>query len=90
MEHRAGLYPGKVFMTSLERRDGHRPRTVLMAEKDDFPAPESDAEKRFQTMVKKRMEEKGENMAAAEYGVALTAEGQAAWEEARKARLRRG
>jgi hypothetical protein len=56
----------------------------------DFPVPESDAEKRFQDLVKKRMAETHENLAAAQYAVALTAEGREAWEGARKARLRKG
>ncbi len=56
----------------------------------DLPIPESEAERRFQNLVKAHIEATGDNPTMAEYAVALTPEGKAAWEEARKARLKRG
>ncbi len=66
-----------------------RSAKFFMAEGIDFPAPKSEPERRFQDLVKKRVAETHENLAMAEYAVALTTEGRAAWEEARKERLKR-
>lgn len=75
----------------MERRVGFHGRKFFMSDvMIDLPEPESEAERRFQDLVKKRIAETRENPVAAEYAVALTPEGQAAWEEARRARLRRG
>ena len=74
----------------MERRVGFVGTKGFTSAAIDFPKPESDAEKRFQDLVKKRIDETRENPVMAEYAVALTPEGQAAWEEARRARLKRG
>ncbi len=74
----------------MERQDRFRGARYFMTDAIDFPIPESDAERRFQDLVKKRIAETRESPVAAEYAVALTPEGEAAWEEARKARLKKG
>lgn len=48
------------------------------------------AEKRLLALIEKRIAETGESPRQAEYQVALTAEGKAAWEAARNESLRRG
>lgn len=72
---RPGFYPGG---------------RICLAEGIDFPAPESEPARRFQDLVKKRIAETRESPAAAEYAVALTREGQEAWNQARAARLKKG
>ena len=74
----------------MERRVGFVGTKGFTSAAIDFPKPESEAEKRFQNLVKAHHRATGDNPVMAEYAVALTPEGKAAWEEARKARLKRG
>ncbi len=52
-----------------------------------FSFARTDAGQRFLRLMKNRMEESGDTAREAQYAVGLTAEGRAAWEEARKASL---
>jgi phage terminase Nu1 subunit (DNA packaging protein) len=74
----------------MQRRIGILRQGNFTSAAIDFPKPESDGEKRFQELVKKHVDATGQNLFTAEYAVALTPEGQKAWEEARKARLKKG
>ena len=71
----------------MESRFGFRGEKYFMSDAVDFPLPQSEAEKQFQDLAKKRIAETRESPVMAEYAVALTPEGRALWEEARKVRL---
>lgn len=78
-------------------RDGHSAKSsisksggIMEGNRIAFCSEESYADTRLSELVKTCMAETGKTQCEAEIAVVQTAEGQAAWEEARKASLKRG